>query len=562
MESSPSSRLSFYTEPGAIIPCPVEGRQCVIAIDIAKEFWPAISLKLGTVSLALRLDEAATCAHSDWPACGPGNYELSLECGDIRERRTITVVPQHFTVSDFTAMIHELTQLLPKSIASQLQECGGLSGTNLALDHEPTILQEFFNLRGAIKGTKERLGMTQILPIIQRECNQVLLPRHELRPANKVRRPEISKLPQAISMPDNIFSSGALKQMFDVTVEPSFETYENRLVKAYVQALQSQMSRLQVRLDSQAAPPAIASDLEALVSEFRLACTRATFLRQVRLPFVSAGRVTMVLLKNPAYRAVLEGYLALHKQSCVRLEEPALNAPLNRFPFLYQLWANLKVVSVMLQVCAESGYRCVSHPWIKRDNKGLFIQVMYDGEAAIELSNPTTGRAVRLLPWRIDSESENSGSENSGSENSASEDPSSTNQELPPALAIAIYTPEQPPAVLVFDPKYKVAAASAQSAVAKTTVAKKTPAKTKAAKIEMIDALSAIEPMKEDIDELLLCMDQVTSAEGVREIQYAAILYPGQRKQLAADLEALPAHPSDGEALQKNVYDVLRRYLA
>jgi hypothetical protein len=120
MDSSPSSRLSFYTESGAIIECPVEGRMCGIAIDIPKELWPAISLKLGTVSMALRLDEAATCAHSERPACGPGFYELSLECGDLRERRTITVVPQHFTVSDFNSMVHELTELLPKSIASQV----------------------------------------------------------------------------------------------------------------------------------------------------------------------------------------------------------------------------------------------------------------------------------------------------------------------------------------------------------------------------------------------------------------------------------------------------------
>ena len=41
----------------------------------------------------------------------------------------------------------------------------------------------------------------------------------------------------------------------------------------------------------------------------------------------------MVLLKNPAYRAVFEDFLALHKLSSVRLEEPTLNAPLNNFPF-------------------------------------------------------------------------------------------------------------------------------------------------------------------------------------------------------------------------------------
>src|ERR1700722_3621543 len=106
-------------------------------------------------------------------------------------------LPWYFTGSDADSIIGQLTQLLPKSIASQLQECGALSSTNLALDHEPTIQQEFSKLRGAITGTKERLGILQILPVIERDCHHVLLARHELRRANKVRRPDISKLPEA-----------------------------------------------------------------------------------------------------------------------------------------------------------------------------------------------------------------------------------------------------------------------------------------------------------------------------------------------------------------------------
>ena len=552
MELSPSSRLSFFTETGAIIQCPIEGRKFGIAIDIPRELWPSISLTLGPVSLPLRLGEAALCAHSEWPPCGPGHYELTLVCGEIYERRPIVVVPEYFTEGDFNAIIAELTDALPKSIASNLQACGGLLGTNLAQDREPSIEQEFFRLRRAIVGTKERLGILKVLPMIERDCYHVFKPRHELRKLNKARKPDISKLPQLISMPGNFFSSGALKQVFDVTVERSFETYENRLVKAYVQALQSQLSRLQARLEAEVAPPAIARELESLVAELRLTCARATFLREVRLPFVSAGRVTMVLLKSPAYRAVFEDYLALYKKSSVRLEEPALKTPLNNFPFLYQLWANLRVVSVMLQVCAELGYRCVSHPWVKRDAKGLFIQVMNDGDVAIELSCPTTGRVVSLVPWRTDA-----GNENPPSEGPAG-DALSQSQQVPPALAIAIYTPEKPAVVLLFDPKYKV---SDKAAATKKTNTKTGTAKG-AQKEEVVETLSAIEPTKQDIDELLHCMDLVRTPEGIREIQYAAILYPGQRQQIASDLEALPARPMDGGALQNGVYEVLRRYLA
>lgn len=543
MESSPSSRISFFNESGAIIQTPSEGSKCGIGIGVPKELWSSISLKLGTTALPLQLGENPSVAFSEWPPCDPGQYELSLTCGNISERRVVTIMPQYFDESEVSAIFHELTEILPKLLASQLQECGGLLDVNLALGHEPTVMQEFLKLRRALTGAKNRLGILQILPIIQRKCHQILVPRHELRDTEKARRPDISKLPQAISMPGNMAASGALNQMFDITVEGSFETYENRLVKAYVQALQSQISRLQSRLRTErSAPPAVAAELEALSSEFRLTCTRAAFLREVRQPFTTANRITMVLLKNHAYRVVWEEYLALYKKSTIRYQDPRLSAPLNHFHFLYQRWANLRVVSCLLQVSAELGYQCDAHPLVQRDHSGLFIQAVHEFEAAIELSRPTTGTVVKLIPWRSDSGGENA-------LNSA--------KDLPPAVAIAIYAPNRPPVVLVFDAKYRAGTAKMTKAEQR-----KTRSKLKALKKEMAATLSGIEPMKADVDELLSAMDQLRTGRGGREIQYAAILYPGPRKNLAPQIEALSARPADGGALHKSIYDALRHYLA
>jgi hypothetical protein len=338
-----------------------------------------------------------------------------------------------------------------------------------------------------------------------------------------------------MSMPGNLSSGGYLLQMFDLTVERSYETYENRLVKAYVQALQSQLLRLLSRLESEQAPPPITRAIQDLFGEFRLTCSRTAFLTQVKLPFISAGRITMVLLKQPAYRAVLEDYLALYRRAPVRLEEPALDTPLNSFPYLYQLWANLKVVKVMLQVCAEAGYRCMDHQWVKRDSNGFHFGVMKDCSTAIELSCPKTGKTVKLIPW------------------SPASGQVATNhrKDMPPAVAVCVYSGGTPPVVLVFDPKYKVVGESPEKAVTKPTTGK---AKT-------AEALSSIEPLPEHIDELRSCTEAVTTQGGVREIQYAAILYPGLRKQIAPGLEALPARPEDGEAMEKHIGDVLRRYL-
>jgi hypothetical protein len=308
----------------------------------------------------------------------------------------------------------------------------------------------------------------------------------------------------------------------------------------------------------------VSRELEALVGEFNLACARATFLRAVKLPSTFVVRITMVLLKNHNYRAMFEDYLALNQQSSssVTLEETALSNPLNEFPYLYELWANLRVLNSLLQVCVESGFRCVSHNWVKKYNKGIFIQVMNDHSTAIELACPTTGRVVSLVTWKPQG----------GSEVLLD----TPNRERLMALAIVIDTPGKASQILLFDPEYRVASKSADKTVAKkgkktnrkktlkTVTAKATPTRpnTKAAKSETVDPLSTIEPMKEDIDELVRCIDKVRTPDGVRRIQYAAILYPGHKMQVDSDVEALSALPSDGDGLQKVICDVLRRYLA
>ncbi len=553
MESSPSSKLRFFDETGTVIPLPVEGSKCGIAIDVPQECWSYISLQFGTHSLKVFFDKKEKLAYSEWPLCGPGQYELYLVCRDYRERRKITLMPRYFTESELSSMLDELTEILPKSIALQLLESGGQLGS---LDHKPSIEDEYSELRRAITGTTERLGLLQLLPVIQRECHHVLKPRTELRDSNQLRRPDISKLPGVMSMPGNVLSPDLVFRMYDMTVERSFDTYENLLVKSYVEALRGRLSRLQDKLEK--ASPALVDDIESLVGEFNLACARATFLREVKLPTVFTGRVTMVLLKNPAYRIVFEDYLALNQQSSVTLEEAALNDPLNQFPFLYELWANLRVLNAMLQVCVESGFRCVSHNWVKRFNKGIFIQMTNNEEDAIELICPTTGRRAILASWVPDHGNE-----------VLSDTP---NHERLIALAILIDSPGKQPIMLVFDPEYRVTAKGTDKVADKKSSAKEISArnmrknsitaKIEAAKNEIVEARRNIEPMKEDVADLIRWVDLSKASDSARIIPYSAMLYPGPRRQFSSEVEALPALPSDGDGLQKAICDVLRRYLA
>lgn len=324
-------------------------------------------------------------------------------------------------------------------------------------------------------------------------------------------------------MPGNVLSPDLVFRMYDVAVESSFDTYENRLVKVYVQALRGRLSRLQGRMEQ--ASEELVRDIDNLISEFNLACARATFLREVKLPTVFTGRVTMVLLKNPSYRLVFEDYLSLTQQSSVTLSEAALRAPLSQFPFLYELWANFKVIDALLQVCVESGFQCVSHNWVKKNSKGIFIQVINDEQAAIELISPNTGKRATLVSWKPDGGNE------------VLED--TPNHERLIALAIVIDSPGEQSKLLVFDPEYRVAT-----------------------KRDIANDRSGIAPMKEDVADLQRWVEQGKALDSARTLEYAAMLYPGPRMQFGSEVEALPALPSDGEGLQKAVSEVLRRYLA
>lgn len=539
MASSPSSRISFFTTTGLLIQGPIEGHDCGISIDIPKEFQQLASLKVESIQLPLWFTENSLCALSAWPASGPGQFQMTLECGDIQEHRIITILPRYFTETEISNIFHELTSQLPISITSSLQQCGKLKEISISSKYEPSVEQQYHRLNKAIRGTKDRLGIIKLLQMIQRECHHVLVTRLELRATNKARRPDISKLPQVISMPGNIGPGGYIEQLFDQTVERSYETYENRLVKAYVQALQSQLLRLNSRLEETKGATALAEKVEELTAEFQLACSRTQFLKQVRLPFVSAGRITMVLLKKTAYRAVLEDYLGLYKQTSARLEEPRLSTPLNEFPYLYQLWANFKVIKVMLQICAEAGYRCINHNWVKSDENGVYFDQMKDFTTALDLSSPKTGKMVKLLPWTPET----------------GRTDAKYGQELPPALAICVYAPGKPPMVLMFDAKYRTFGDNEEITAAQLAAGKSEAAKN----------LSLVEPVPEHIEELRGAMKAVKTPTGVSEIRYAAILYPGLSKQIERKIEAMPARPENPqdteEGFESRIAKILNKFL-
>ncbi|MBU6454573.1 MAG: DUF2357 domain-containing protein [Cyanobacteria bacterium REEB67] len=418
---------------------------------------------------------------------------------------------------EFLRVINELTVSLPEEIALRLLKCGGMLGIGLAPQVEPTLEQEYFKLRAALYGTKERPGIVKFLPEIQKDCHSVLLSRQVLCAANKARKPDTAGLIRALTIPGNVSPYETLYSVYDTAVESSYNTYENRLVKAYIQAVYSRLSRLHVRLES--APFAFTHEMEDLFSAFRLARSRATFLNGVKTPFITLSHITMVLLKKPAYRAVLDGYLDLLKQFLVRLEEPLLVEALIEFYSLYKLWGTLRVINATLQACSQLGFRCTSHPLLKRDKHGLFVQVLANGQPAVELTRRATGTKVRIIPMKTIG---------------TLEDKQSSTSDERQFLAIEVSGPGKQPGVLLFDTDYDLTGNNAEP---------------------------SLEHIKADVLKMLVSLNTTKPAEEAAMVLYAAILHAGPRITFSPMVEVLPARPSDGQALDDILGDVLRRCL-
>ncbi len=165
----------------------------------------------------------------------------------------------------------------------------------------------------------------------------------------RARRPHPARLAQSLIRANNLDGERRPLRVIDARVEEDVDVYENRLLLAFFHQVQLRLRRLVRALAAIRAPEAFA-DGHALLDELLLARRRASFLDDVSLPPHLTTRLTMVLMKRPAYRAALEGFLAFHRSVGVRLEHPGLEAPLENLPSLYQTWGTLEVLVALIEL--------------------------------------------------------------------------------------------------------------------------------------------------------------------------------------------------------------------
>ena len=231
-------------------------------------------------------------------------------------------------------------------------------------------------------------------------------------------------------------------------------------------------------------------------------------------------------MRRPPYRAALEGYLEFRRSASIRLEDSKLDAPLENLPGLYQTWGTLEVLSVLLQVADDLGYRVRQQRLVGRDAGGFYVRVLPDGKPAIHLVHPDHKTIVKLVPERT---YRGKGGRDDGLH--------SISYAQRPDVTVEVHLPHEDTRIYLFDPKYKLEGEYLE--------------------VESGDG----RPKKVDIDKMHAYRDAIRDEEGRRLVRCAAILYPGPEVRYVKGLEALPAYPGLERVLEQRIEELLREAL-
>jgi predicted component of viral defense system (DUF524 family) len=228
--------------------------------------------------------------------------------------------------------------------------------------------------------------------------------------------------------------------------------------------------------------------------------------------------------------------MAFQQHVSIRVDTPALNAPLRELPFLYQLWATMHVIRELLDVGGELGYVARYQRLIGKDARGLFVRALPDGRPAVELEHPQSGRTVRLVP-----------EQSYPAARGAPAGLHSITYSQRPDVAIEVCHPDGEIEVLIFDPKYKVESFSrAEDRQQGNGDGKE----------------EWIKPIKGDIDKMHTYRDAIRDSSRRRVVTYAAILYPGPTVRFAGGIAALGAQPMSKSSFSADTRRVLNAALS
>lgn len=498
------NNLSFYSLNGEPLQAPLEWQAAWLLLENLNPERDAVDLRLQNQPLALQRQQVNGVWRwsANWPRCGAGHYALSLNgCSQI-----ISVLPRKITPAAFSQLLEDLSQKLTPAVALALQNGGAWTAVNVQTGRSDTLSERLNRVRRAIDGDAKITGLRQLMPLLARQ------PQHGLQTQMGWRKRELARRPLAAQWAQqlraaNLDAEQRPLHVLDQSYSMTFDVAENRLLKGYLQQLQQALRRLQGLARGQQV--AWQAPLEALQSFVQDAQNRA-FLQSVSMPPQMPNTHSEVFRRHPVYRALLKNYLYYQRgiRASLDLHCPALDAPLENLPKLYQLWCSLQVIVCVLEFAVEAGYQVIKQNFCRRGRQAWYVEVLPHGQSVLELRQAHTGRHLRLIP-----------------------EPSYRRESVSflqrPDLALEITQADGRLAIYVFDAKYKLDSEAAR-------------------------------PQKVDIDKMHAYRDAIRP-QGQAAVRYAAILYPGAWQTYDAGLQALSADPAQPERLRQSVLAVLRR---
>lgn len=502
--TSPSIR--FLDLKGTPVDSPKEWKEALIEVQIVPAVWTFLDLTINDSpqEISLRQLNGQTRVIADWPRSNAGTYNVKVRWGDSSICRRTTVTPTKLSAKSFEAMITDLESKLPAAITIGLQRSGGLAGLSLLSPDETTVSAELVRLRRAVQGNLTRPGLAAVLTGLAQDPHQVLRSEELWTPFHRARRPHPARLIHAVRFPANMVDERFPTRVIDTRVHPTFDVYENRLVRLFHDQVFLRFWQLE-RILSRSAPGQVVMDeLIALRSILQRARREATFLDDVQATPHLPTQITMVLLKHPTYRAAFEGYLELNRSIAARLDEPALDLPLENLPMLYQSWGTLVACNAVLDVAVDSGYRLDFQRLVHHTRNEVFIRMIPAGKVALRLVQPENGSTISLTPEKAFT---------------STSSPRSVSFMQVPDITIQIDRPSGDVELILIDPKYKLDSE--------------------------IGANPTVDgrPKKTDIDKMHAYRDAIRDNVGRHLVTEACTIYPGPAVHYTDGLQALSGVP-------------------
>jgi predicted component of viral defense system (DUF524 family) len=315
-------------------------------------------------------------------------------------------------------------------------------------------------------------------------------------------------------------------RIMDRVAEHSADTQENRLVNLYSHQVKLRLIRI-LRTAQSIENLLVSEEGSALLIKLKRALHKATFMEQVRMPLTMNVQQSMIFLKNPIYRAALEGYLELQSSPVIFMEDNRLSAPLENLPSLYQSWCTFQVYTTLLDSGMQQGYSIKKQDIVCKRSGELVVKCWPDNYPTLEMFHFGSKTAIRFITERV----------------------YGTNQRglfsisflQRPDIAIEI-TREGKTDIILFDPKYKL---DSESIINVGNL------------VNEETMIAPGKPKKADIDKMHAYRDAIRNERGEIVVTFAAILYPGATVHYNDGLSAVQAYPGSRLTLIQTLREII-----